>query len=44
MLKVIKNSMKKIHNMEFVNGTIKINHNDDEANGKAKALCTCFIF
>ena len=31
-------------NMEFVNGTIKINHNDDEANGKAKALCTCFIF
>ena len=29
-------------NMEFVNGTIKINHND-EANGKAKALCTCFI-
>ena len=30
-------------NMEFVNGTIKINHND-EANGKAKALCTCFIF
>ena len=31
-------------NMEFINGTISVNHNDDEEDGKAKALCTCFIF
>ena len=31
-------------NMEFVNGTISVNHNDDEEDGKAKVLCSCSIF
>ena len=31
-------------NMEFINGTISVNHNDDEEDGKAKVLCSCSIF
>ena len=31
-------------NMEFVNATISVNHNDDEEDGKAKVLCSCSIF
>ena len=31
-------------NMEFVNGTISVNHNDDEEDGKAKVLCSCSIY
>ena len=31
-------------NMEFINGTISVNHNDDEEDGKAKVLCSCSIY
>ena len=33
-------------NMEIVNGqlSIKTNNNDDEADGKTKVLCSCFIY
>ena len=31
-------------NMEFINGTISVNHNDDEEDGKAKVLCSYSIY
>ena len=31
-------------NMKFINGTISVNHNDDEEDGKAKVLCSCSIY
>ena len=31
-------------NMEFINGRININTNDDEPDGKARVLCSCLIY